>query len=356
MKQTLFLVSLLIGLSANAVDYNISANVNDMEGEKFYMTDYFRDNAVIDSATVADGRLHFSGSYGRGAFVRVECGSTFSNCVLEDAPVVLDFDSHYPMSGGEINTKLQKHEKERKAQFLFLDSCAKALREKYPDPEQFQAEYKKFYDSAFGNEKAHSIALTKENAGNGFGECLLMENRWYIEPEEWPAFFASLPTSLTELPVAQKFNSQKASALATSTGHKFVDIEARNPDGSPAKLSDYLGKGKYVLVDFWASWCGPCRQEARETLKPLYERYKDDDRFTILGVATWDKDANTLETIEKEGYLWPQLIGAGMEPMEKYGFDGIPMIMLFGPDGTILARDIRGGAIFTAVGNALSAH
>ena len=82
---------------------------------------------------------------------------------------------------------------------------------------------------------------------------------------------------------------------------------------------------------------------------PLYERYKDDDRFTILGVGTWDDPADTKNAIEKYGYKWPQIIDAGNTPMSLYGFDGIPMIILFSPDGKILARDLRGSALIMTV-------
>lgn len=97
----------------------------------------------------------------------------------------------------------------------------------------------------------------------------------------------------------------------------------------------------------------PCREEGRETLVPLYEKYRGDERFEILGVATWDNSVRTQKAIATEGYKWPQIIDAGMKPMEVYGFDGIPMIMLFAPDGTMVARDIRGEEIWKAVKDAL---
>ena len=133
-----------------------------------------------------------------------------------------------------------------------------------------------------------------------------------------------------------------ATKKATAEGKMFVDFEAEY-DGKSQKLSDYVGNGKYVLVDFWASWCGPCRAEIPNLIR-LYDKYKGDN-FEIVGVASWDKPEDTLRAIEKEGMPYPQIINAKFVGTDAYGVMGIPQIILFAPDGTILRRDLRGNAI-----------
>lgn len=140
----------------------------------------------------------------------------------------------------------------------------------------------------------------------------------------------------------------------TSEGKMFTDftIEKGSAEGTPVSLSDYVGKGKYVLVDFWASWCGPCRGEM-PNLAEVYKKYKG-DRFEIVGVAVWDERADTEKALESLPITWPVIFDAGQLPTDLYGINGIPQIILFGPDGTIVARDLRGEAIGEKVGECLA--
>lgn len=133
----------------------------------------------------------------------------------------------------------------------------------------------------------------------------------------------------------------------TEEGNHFVDFtvvqDPENPEASTVKLSDYVGRGKYVLVDFWASWCGPCKKEI-PNLKTVWEKYHGDD-FDVLSIAVWDDVEKTKARAVEHGITWLQIVNGQDIPTDVYGIEGIPQIMLFGPDGIILKKDLRGSAI-----------
>lgn len=157
---------------------------------------------------------------------------------------------------------------------------------------------------------------------------------------------ATLTDSQKQLPGIVALVEKMEKASASAEGKMFVDFEAEY-EGNMQHLSDYVGKGKYVLVDFWASWCGPCRQEI-PNLIAVHNQYAG-DKLQVIGVATWDEPNDTKEAIEELGIPYEQIMNAQKAGSDAYSIEGIPEIILFGPDGTILKRGLRGEDIEKAV-------
>ena len=137
---------------------------------------------------------------------------------------------------------------------------------------------------------------------------------------------------------------------ATQAGAQFVDFEGVDDANKAVRLSDYVGKGHYVLVDFWASWCGPCRREIAH-LKKVRDTYTDKG-LVILGTVVWDEMEDHLKAMKELEITWPQIFNK-TEATELYGIAGIPQIILFDPTGKIVARDLRGEEINKLLDKAL---
>lgn len=347
---SVMMLCIATAVAAAPFDYLITGDLKSSayEGRKAYMMVYDT-NRLIDSAVINDGRFTMKGLAERSGMVRIDVDREYANLILAPGETAVDFDNHVPLSGDSLNMALRDYFCKTNtlvdisrdlrhgidSRKMSADSLALLKKEMMGAIERIYVEFNR--------------TVLEENPDNPLGEIALRALATNSTHREWSEIYTGLSPYLLSLKFTDMWNVKMQKAAATEKGAMFRDIEGKHVDGSAARLSDYLGKGKYVLVDFWASWCKPCREEALTTLKPLYEKYGSDPRFEILGVAMWDDPTRSISTIKAEGYDWPQMIDAGMKPMEEYGFDGIPMIMLFAPDGTILARNLRGAETWKIV-------
>ncbi len=138
-------------------------------------------------------------------------------------------------------------------------------------------------------------------------------------------------------------------------GETAPDFSARTLDGGAIKLGDL--RGKYVLLDFWATWCGPCVKETPH-LQATYHEFASDKRFTMVSLSCDSEAEAPRQFVKKNDIAWQQIFLGGSWPQDtvskNYGITAIPQIVLIGPDGKILARDLRGENIQKAVAKALA--
>lgn len=198
-------------------------------------------------------------------------------------------------------------------------------------------------DAATKGIKDYAIGFIERNADNAIGILAFEDNINRFTSAEIDRLSSLFIPTMKSSSLGEKILARAALVRRTALGAPFVDFSFRDADGNHVKLSDHVGKGKYILLEFWASWCGPCRSDIPH-LKEVYKLYHPEG-FEIIGISM-DTDETAWKTaIEQEKMPWLQvsdLKAFDGELAKIYNFNGIPACVLIGPDGAIVNRNFRG--------------
>ncbi|MCK9304643.1 MAG: TlpA disulfide reductase family protein [Bacteroidales bacterium] len=324
------------------------------DGTKAYLYDIVSRKS-IDSTIVSDGKFEFKGKAEGSSVYSVTMGRYDRPFILEAGNIYIDFVNQ-KIGGSPLNDILAKYEKESGE----IQASASAERQKIGSDKSVSETDRLIMMCELvvkTNGKLTEIALgyLKENKNNAAGALIFNTNiRGFMDHKElFDKFYSLAGEYVRNFPPVKealiKFNALEK----TRVGMPFVDFTIKNGnlDGSSVSFSDYIGKGKYILVDFWASWCAPCKAEI-PNIAAVYNEFKG-DKFDVLSIAVWDEREKTIKSAKEHNVIWNQIIDAQKIPTGLYGISGIPQIMLFGPDGKIVAKGIRGENIRKAVADAL---
>ena len=347
MKKVMFIAALMLAAlptEAQQVKYTINGISKD-NGKTVSLIDR-KTNQTVNTATVVDGKFTMNGNAEKDAFMAIGIkenpwatiffndgtpmtinlnDSTLKGSPLNERLVRYDIDINAPYANYMIKIQSMSEE-ERKAKEMelagglmiammkMMTGVEKVFKEERETlvPVAFISEYQQM----FGQQKLDSVLATKPV--------------WASHP---------IVKSLVDHAAQQKALEEKKLAFI---GKQFIDLEEADPDGKMHKLSEYVGKGKWVLVDFWASWCGPCKAEMPNVVA-AYEKYHNKG-FDIVGLSFDNKKEPWVKDIENLKMPWTHLSdlkGWNTVASEVYGVNSIPDNLLIDPQGKIVARGLR---------------
>ena len=315
------------------------------DGKQFRIHRYSNGH-TLGRITVEGSKFEYHGIADSAMFCRIDIGQHFGNFIIEEGTVNVDMTTWMHPSGTPLNEVLSEYSRLEDKVGTTIDSIRQSIIQGKMDRETRikkleEIEFNRDIQRKFKKELIKPFILKHSN-----DEVGAVAVQYYLSqatPEILDDIYPHLGPWILSREIIQDQIATINQSRKMAPGQPFIDFEGEDINGNKVKLSDYVGKGKYVIVDFSASWCDPCKEEM-PNLANVYNTYKS-DKFDMVTVMVWDRLEASKKMLKEFNVDWKSIVNVGMKPMELYGFSGIPRIILFAPDGTIVHNDLRGNLI-----------